>query len=103
MRTLERIKYLCEKNGISLMKLEKELGFGNGSLARTNDAVRADRVLAIAKYFSVPVEYVLGEDEYLDFLNIEKGAMYARTVKKLQALAPEDRELVLTLIERLSR
>ena len=32
MNLVEKVKKLCEERGISVPKLEKELGFGNGAI-----------------------------------------------------------------------
>lgn len=56
--TREIIRELCRKNGISVTNLEIELGFGNGSLTKRN-TIRSDRLYRVARYFSVPVEYLI--------------------------------------------
>ena len=58
---LERIRELCKKNGITIQKLEKDLGLSNGSIAK-NENMRSDRLLAIAKYFGVSMEYIMGSN-----------------------------------------
>jgi len=59
---IDVIKELCKKNGISISTLEKELGYGNGSLAKAR-VIPSDRVYDIAKYFNVSMEYLMGEEE----------------------------------------
>lgn len=56
---LERICYLCDQRGISIRTLESNLGFGNGSIKKTNDSTGVMRVYQIAHYFGVSVEYLL--------------------------------------------
>ena len=56
---LKRIKWLCDQAGISLSALEKELGFGNGSIAKTDEKTQCGRVYAIAKRFDVTVEWLI--------------------------------------------
>ena len=58
MTTLEIIKSLCKKQRISLSGLEKILGYGNGSLAKAK-VIPSDRILEIAKYFNVSMEYIM--------------------------------------------
>ena len=60
MTTLERIKKLCYENGITIAKLERELGFSNGSIAKAK-ALKAERISAIAAYFKLPVEFFFPE------------------------------------------
>jgi len=55
MTTAEFIKKLCEKKGISIHKLEMDLGFSNGSLAKAN-TIHLDRAGWIAEYFGITLE-----------------------------------------------
>lgn len=57
---LERLKSLCKSRNINFSRLEKELNFANGSLAKSKeDKISAMRVLALARYFNVSMEYIL--------------------------------------------
>ena len=47
-----------EKN-ISIAQLENELDFGNGSIAKSKGNMSADRMYQIAKFFKVPMEYLM--------------------------------------------
>lgn len=58
MNTSEIIRSLCKEKGISVKTLEVELGFSNGSLTK-GTALRSDRLYEVAKYFGVPVEYLM--------------------------------------------
>lgn len=61
MITFERIKYLSEKQGKSLNKVEEELGYGKNVLYRLkNTNPSAERLQEIADYFDVSVDYLLG-------------------------------------------
>lgn len=62
METLEIIKSLCKKGNISLSKLEKILGYGNASLSKAK-VIPSDRILEIAKYFDVSMEYLMTGEE----------------------------------------
>lgn len=67
---LENIRVLCVRNKTSIPKVEKALGYGNGSVSGWSKAKKqapADRVKAIADYFNVAIESLLNED----------GALYA--------------------------
>jgi len=60
---LEVIQNLCKDRGISIFKLEKELGFGNGTIykwERSSPAV--DKLKKVADYFGVTVNYILVSD-----------------------------------------
>lgn len=63
MTTFEIIKSLCEKEGISIAALEKEMRYGNGYLARAK-TLSSDRVYELSRRFNVPMEYIMtGEVE----------------------------------------
>ena len=61
MDSYDRIKELCDKNGIAVTALETKLGFGRGSIGKMRAAksVSAERVKKIADYFGVSTEYIL--------------------------------------------
>ena len=69
MDRLGVLKKLCNKRGISINKLEQELGFSQGSLGKINSNVpKADKLYAIARYFDVPMELFFDKvkDSYLE-------------------------------------
>lgn len=62
MNTGEIIQQLCKENDIKLARLERELDFGNGTIAKSS-YMRSDRLKAVADYFGVTMEYLMtGED-----------------------------------------
>ena len=59
MTTFERIETLRKSKGISQGKLEKELGFSNGSISKwKNSNPTAERLQKLADYFGVSIEYL---------------------------------------------
>lgn len=58
MVSLEVIKSLCDKNGISIAQLKKELGYGNGSIAKVR-TIKSGRVVDLSEYFGVSTDYIL--------------------------------------------
>lgn len=67
MTTLEIIKILCVRKGITIKKLEKELGFSNGSISKPSEkGMSSERLLAVSKYFNVSMEYLMGEYEEIE-------------------------------------
>lgn len=65
MSTLEIIKDLCAKRGTSITRLEKEMGYSNGSLSKVSK-IPAERLLEIAKKFDVSVEYLITGEQQRD-------------------------------------
>ena len=65
MSTYEIIKSLCQKSGIAVTFLEKELGFGRGSIGKLRQGTTSiERLQKIADYFEVNIEYLMtGEKE----------------------------------------
>lgn len=59
----ENIKRLCCEKNISIMALEKELGLGNGLVAKWASVnPRVDLLKRVADYFGVTVDDLLKED-----------------------------------------
>lgn len=58
----ENIKRLCERRGISVSRLEKEAGLGNGVVARwATGNPRLDLIKKVADYFGVTVDDLMKE------------------------------------------
>ncbi|MCT4583692.1 MAG: helix-turn-helix domain-containing protein [Peptostreptococcaceae bacterium] len=64
MNVLEIIQELCKEKGTNPSKLEIELGFGRGTLYKwKKSSPNADKLLKIADYFGVSVDYLLGRTD----------------------------------------
>ena len=62
-----RIRNLCKENGISMRKLERENGFGNGLVSKWSHSSPSVAYLQrVAKYFGVSINFLLGEKDYED-------------------------------------
>ena len=56
----DNVVAMCEKQKITIGKLEKELGFGNGSIRKWNESEPGIRkVQKVAEYLGVPIEKLL--------------------------------------------
>lgn len=75
MSVYERIQALCKEKGIAVTALEKELGFGRGSIGKLKNVSKntsAGRMQKIADYFGVTPEYLItGEKREGYYLNEE--------------------------------
>jgi transcriptional regulator with XRE-family HTH domain len=61
MNTVERVKALCKERGIPIARLERECGFANGYISQLKKGTIPDnRLIIIADYFGVTVDYLLG-------------------------------------------
>lgn len=64
MTMYERIENMRKSVGISQGKLEKELGFSNGSISKwKNSTPTPDRLQKLADYFGVSVDYLITGEE----------------------------------------
>lgn len=62
MSIVYTIKDLCYEKGISVGTLEKQLGFGNGSIYRWDkNSPTIEKVTKVADYFNISVDYLLGK------------------------------------------
>lgn len=56
----DNVKLLCEKRGISVWRMEKDLGFSNSSICKWNENEPGIRkVQKVADYLGVPIEKLL--------------------------------------------
>ncbi|MFE4511113.1 helix-turn-helix domain-containing protein, partial [Bacillus subtilis] len=61
MTTFERVKKLCKDRGISLSRLEENVGFGKNSIySWKQNNPSSDKLKKVADYFNVSVDYLLG-------------------------------------------
>lgn len=57
---VEKIRSLCREHGTSLWALERELGLGNGIIARwSKSSPKVENIKLVADYFGVTVDELL--------------------------------------------
>ena len=60
----DNVKKLCEEKGVSILSLEKALGFPRSSICKLNDNEPGIRkVQKVAEYLGVSIEELLREDD----------------------------------------
>ena len=60
----DNVKKLCEEKGVSILSLEKALGFPRSSICKWNENEPGIRkVQKVADYLGVSIETLLAEDE----------------------------------------
>lgn len=60
----DNVKKLCEEKGVSILSLEKALGFPRSSICKWNENEPGIRkVQKVADYLGVSIEALLAEDE----------------------------------------
>lgn len=84
--TLEKIKELAQKQGISLQKVAEDLGYSINYLYTLKEKTpKSDRLQEIADYFNVSTDYLLGRTDNPAIANDDKVNSY---------LGPAETELV---------
>ena len=97
-----RIERLCKKRGITVTELERELGFG-GSLIkqkwRQGVSPSVDRIIKVATYFDVSVDYLLGqtdiESSASELLGDEDIISFQRARQKM---TPQDKDRMMNML-----
>ena len=109
MSIKERVKELCKEKGISLNKLEQEIGVASGYLSKLdNPGIRTIKL--IADYFNVSVDYLIAEKEVKfitetakkDVLLTEMSNIIKEYALKLAEMPKEKQEQIMSLIDMLS-
>lgn len=63
MNSVEVVKNVCKDRKLAIAKLERDLGFSNGYIGQLRKGVfPTDRLVLIADYLGVSVEYLLNGD-----------------------------------------
>lgn len=60
----DTLKKICIEHNTSVSRLEKDLGFSNGSLSK--GIPRADRLYKISQYLNIPMEVFVADDADVD-------------------------------------
>ena len=96
---VDRIKALCQKNGMTIKDLEKRCDIGNGVIARWDkSSPSVDNLRKVARYFGVTVSYLLGETENAPGANPEAAALW----EEFSALGDPGQRAVRAVIRELS-
>lgn len=90
---------LCERNKISVSELEKTLNMSNGSLRKDGD-IKSERLLAIAEYFDVSMEFLL---KGMDSKGFHVDGNSLRLLNYFQKLNESQQEVVIQLVRAMLR
>lgn len=85
MTLSDRIQLLLESKGISQSELEKTLGFGKGTMTKWKGttAPSADKLLKIAEYFNVTLDYLMTGNEGMLKKNAELTPKDEREIERI--------------------
>ena len=81
MNPKERVKLLCDDNGLTVKKLERILGISNGTIGNWDKSKpSAENLYKVADYFQTSTGYILYGDEPPEGLSITPQKMPTKTV-----------------------
>lgn len=116
----DRIKFLCEQRKISITELEERVGFGKNSIYKWKTQMpKIDKLQAIADYFDVTTDYLLGRTDTPEFTKRDEKDIQNTLSELLEGLSDknalaylknggeeideEDAELLRDALERAAR
>ena len=110
METREIIKKLCKNQGISVNKLETDLGFGTGYVSKLGKSTpNVKKIKSIADYFNVSVDYLMTGKENvfvesqaeIDFALARQNERVKEYMLKFAKLSDDKRNQIMSLIDML--
>jgi transcriptional regulator with XRE-family HTH domain len=95
------VKDLCKQSDITVTELERKLGFSSSTILKWDRSrPLVDKVKAVADYFDVSVDYLLGRTGYQS--TVDKTLLHDReiyTIHRLRSnLSPKNREKMMALL-----
>ena len=86
--TLEKIKELAQKQGISLQKVAEDLGYSINYLYTLKEKTpKSDRLQEIADYFNVSTDYLLGRTDNPTIANTKEQLFFEGKEVDVEELA----------------
>lgn len=101
MTAFDRLKFLCDKQGISVNELEEKIGIGKNSLYSWKKNIpKGSNLLKVADYFDVSTDYLLGREERApqtetDLEKLLEGAMSFSG----KPMTDHDREVIMAYLK----
>ena len=111
MTTYERIKDACKARGVAITAMEKDLGFGRGSIGKMKNgkqgSTSAERLQKIADYLDVPIAQLTGaetsNDNYYIDPEVQEIAEEMATRSELKVLFKASRKMTKEQIEAINQ
>lgn len=99
----EKIKELAALRQVSIRQIEENFGWGNGVINRWRTSKPSiEKVQAIAKYFNVDVDYLLGNND-IPKVEIEKPKVQILARQMDTKLTDDEIDMLGTLIEKFAK
>ncbi|MDT2860434.1 helix-turn-helix domain-containing protein [Lactococcus lactis] len=103
MDLYEKIKELAALRQVSIRQIEENFGWGNGVINRWRTSKPSiEKVQAIAKYFNVDVDYLLGNND-IPKVEIEKPKVQILARQMDTKLTDDEIDMLGTLIEKFAK
>lgn len=105
MTTFERIKFLADKQKISLKSLASILGFSENyfyNMKNTKSSPSSEILTKVADYFNVSVDYLLGREE-ASKSEIQKPKVQILARQMDTKLTDDEIDMLGTLIEKFAK
>ncbi len=96
----ETVQELCKNRNITIAALERECKLGNATIKKwANSTPSGDRLLKVADYFGVTVDYLLGREKE------ELSNVYFSLAKEAEqnGIDPKDIKKAIEMIKELRR
>lgn len=112
MTLKDRIKELCNKKGVSMNKVEIDLGFGTGYISKLKESnSNSGKLQKIADYFGVSVDYLMSGKEHeftIEMADTDSQLIFMeKKIKeyalKLSKLSEDDKTQIMNMIDRLGK
>ena len=110
MTVVERIRPICAQRGIAVSRMERDLGFGNGTLnPKKTEDVSSTRLMMILQYLDISIDDIFAVDaEKGPAIQQDSGALTGEFKKIYNELSPTrraevDRQAQLLLLEQQSK
>lgn len=97
-KIFDRVQALCQNNGIAISELEKRLNLSNGAIGKwRKSSPTAEKVAAVASYFDVPTDYLLGLTDVEK--NVFKDNMLLSLEKAMSRMTDEDKDRMMRILK----
>lgn len=97
---VERIRELCEEQGKTLFSLEKECGFGNGTINKWDkNSPSVSRAWSVAKALHTTVGYLIGETDIKNPVSVSETGKAPAIHDWKDLLATFDKEELKAIID----
>ena len=101
MLTYDTIKKLCKMKGVTVTRLENDLGFSKGSLCKINTSKPSvEKVTKIANYFNVPINQLLDEKDVDSHITCDY-LFGSKSEITFEMLNPQNKERLLEYAKKL--